>query len=390
MTSGETSTQNDEQAAVDLATTRSAVGSSKKGRLIRIGLLCLVVPVVAAAGTYFVINYVSVGRFLVSTDDAYIQADVVPIAPQVEGYIREVLVTDNQAVKSGQLLAKLDDRTYRAAVDQAIAAVAEAQASITDIEARLDQQQSAIQEAGATTNVDKATETFDSQNDQRYGTLATSGYGNEQNAQQAHAQDQAAKSTIIRDEAALLVAQKQVATLNAELGKANAVLAQTKAAQDQAELNLGYTVITSPIAGVVGERTLRPGEFVQPGTGLMAIVPLESTYIVANFEETQLSDVRVGQTVTARIDTFPDARIVGYVDSMAPASGEEFALLPPDNATGNFTKIVQRIPVRITLDRSNPLAGRLKPGMSVTATIDTRTTPTTTESAGQSPNHTVP
>jgi membrane fusion protein (multidrug efflux system) len=160
--------------------------------------------------------------------------------------------------------------------------------------------------------------------------------------------------------------------LQAELAKANATLQHNQAVEQQAELNLGYTRIVAPIEGVVGNRSLRVGEYVQAGTQLMALVPIESVYIVANFEETQLADIRRGQVATIGIDTFPSTAITGRVDSIAPASGAQFALLPPDNATGNFTKIVQRIPVRIVLDRANPLAGELRPGMSVVATIDTR------------------
>ncbi len=140
----------------------------------------------------------------------------------------------------------------------------------------------------------------------------------------------------------------------------------------QARINLGYTTITSPVDGVVGDRTLRLGQYVQPGTQLLAIVPLAKIYVVANYKETQLAEVRAGQPVVLEIDAFPGKRVRGRVDSLAPASGQEFALLPPDNATGNFTKIVQRIPIKIAVDSSDPLAGKLRPGMSVTATIDTR------------------
>src|SRR6202043_2223201 len=166
--------------------------------------------------------------------------------------------------------------------------------------------------------------------------------------------------------------EKQVNVLQAELAKADAKLQHNQAVEKQAELNLGYPSIVAPIEGVVGNRNLRVGEYVQAGTQLLAVVPIDAVYIVANFEETQLADIRRGQPATIGVDSFPGATITGRVDSLAPASGAEFTLLPPDNATGNFTKIVQRIPVKIVLDRANPLAGEVRPGMSVVATIDTR------------------
>ena len=160
--------------------------------------------------------------------------------------------------------------------------------------------------------------------------------------------------------------------LRAQLAKARAVLAHDRAVQDQAELNLSYTTIVAPVDGVVGNRSLRAGQYVQAGTQLMAVVPVNGVYIVANFKETQLTDVHAGQKVTVDVDMFPGTTVKGHVDSIAPASGQEFALLPPDNATGNFTKIVQRIPVKITLDAGDPLAGLLRPGMSVTPIVDTK------------------
>jgi membrane fusion protein (multidrug efflux system) len=163
-----------------------------------------------------------------------------------------------------------------------------------------------------------------------------------------------------------------MAVLNAQLIKARAQAALAQAALSQAQLNLGYTVITSPIRGVVGERSLRVGQYVQAATDLMAVVPLQAVYITANYKETQLTDVRPGQPVAISVDTFPGQVVHGVVNSIAPASGEEFALLPPDNATGNFTKIVQRVPVKITIDPHDPLLGELRPGMSVEPAINTK------------------
>ena len=317
-------------------------------------------------------RYWTIGRFEVSTDDAYVKADSTIVAPKVGGYLRDVLVADNQPVKVGQLLAKIDDRDFVTAVEQARANVAAAQADIDNINATINQQQAVIAQAHATVAVDKANLTFMEQDNDRYAVLANRGAGSLQMAQQAVSKRDIARATIARDGAALDAAEKQSDMLRAQLAKADAVLLHDRAIQEQAELNLGYTNIVAPVDGVVGNRSLRVGQFVQAGTQLMAVVPLDGVYVIANFKETQLTDVRESQPVEVEVDTFPDARIKGHIDSIAPASGQEFALLPPDNATGNFTKIVQRIPVKIVLDRDDPFARRLRPGMSVIPTINAK------------------
>jgi membrane fusion protein (multidrug efflux system) len=291
----------------------------------------------------------------------------------VSGYISAVLVADNERVKTGQVLARIDDRDFKVALDQAKADVAAANAAIANKQASLISQQSVIDAAKATINVDQANETFAEQDNTRYAHLATTGYGSVQNAQQAASRIAAAKATITRDKAALETSTKQLDILRAELAQAQAALAHDQAVQSQAELNLSYTTVVAPVDGIVGNRTLRVGQYVQAGTQLMAVVPTAAAYIVANYKETQLADVRPGQSVDVEVDMFPGITVKGHVDSLAPASGQQFALLPPDNATGNFTKVVQRIPVKITLDPSSPLAGQLRPGMSVYPSIDTKT-----------------
>jgi membrane fusion protein (multidrug efflux system) len=316
--------------------------------------------------------YWTTGRFEVSTDDTYVKADSTIIAPKVGGYLSDVLVRDNQPVKAGQVLAKIDDRDYVVALAQARADVAAAQGEIENISATIDHQQAVIAQANGTVAVDKATLSFAQQDYARYKDLASRGAGTVQNAQQATSKRDAATATLARDEAALRAAQVQTKILRAQLAQANAALEQKRAIAQQAELNLGYTTITAPVDGVVGNRTLRVGQFVQAGTDLMAIVPIERVYIVANYKETQLTHVRKGQPVDVEVDTFPDAKFVGHVDSIAPASGQVFALLPPDNATGNFTKVVQRIPVKIVLDAPSDIVARLTPGMSVEPTVNTK------------------
>ena len=354
------------EAAPSTAPAKPKRRLNRKLLLVPLGLLVL-----GGAGWYGY-NWWTVGRFQESTDDAYVKADSSIVAPKVSGYIADVLVRDNETVSAGQPLARIDSRDYQTALDQAQADVAAARADIANAEAAIEQQGAAIDQARATVAVDKAALTYAQQQYDRYTALARTGAGSVQQAQQYTANIQSATATLQRDQAAVTATEKQLDVLRAQRDKAAATLAHDQAVESQAGLNLGYTTITAPFAGTIGARSLRVGQYVQPGTQLMAVVPLAETYVVANFKETQLTDVRPGQTVEVAVDTFPGAVIKAHVDSLSPASGQEFALLPPDNATGNFTKIVQRIPVRIALDRDDPLAGQLRPGMSVIATIDTK------------------
>ena len=349
--------------------------TAKKFNLRRMLMTGVAIAALAGAAWYGW-DYWTVGQYLVSTDDAYVKADNTTIAPKVPGYLHDVLVKDNEMVKAGQVLARIDDRDYRVALDQAEADVVAAKATVASKQAQLDVQQAVINAAKATIAVDQANVIFAAQDDKRYTALAATGSGSLQNAQQAQAHIASAQATLERDNANLASALKQVDLLKAQIVQANAAEAHAQAVQDQAELNLGYTAITAPIDGVVGNRTLRVGQYVQAGTQLMSVVPIEGAYIVANYKETQLTDVHEGQAVNIEVDMFPGKVVHGHVDSIAPASGQEFALLPPDNATGNFTKVVQRIPVKIALDGGNNPSVELRPGMSVIPTIETRSSPT--------------
>jgi len=329
-------------------------------------------------------DYWTVGRFQVSTDDAYVKADNTTVAPKVSGYLSQVLVGDNERIKAGQILAQIDDRDFNVALDQAKADVAAARAAIASKQAQLEVQQAVINAAKATIDVDQAAVTFADQDNKRYTDLAATGSGSVQNAQQAQWRIAGAQATLARDNANLVSALKQVDLLNAEIVQANATLARAQAIQGQAELNLGYTTIIAPIDGIVGNRTLRAGQFVQAGTQLMSVVPASGAYVIANYKETQLTDVHRGQAVEIAVDMFPGQIVRGHVDSIAPASGQEFALLPPDNATGNFTKVVQRIPVKIALDSGSHSLIDLRPGMSVIPTIETRAQAPAREAAAAS------
>jgi membrane fusion protein (multidrug efflux system) len=352
---------------------KSAAPQAKNARSILKRFLIVGVAVAALGGAgYLGHDYWTFGRFAVSTDDAYVKADNTTIAPKVAGYVASVLVGDNERVKAGQILARIDDRDFKVAVEQAKADVEAARAAIGTRQAAIVAQQSAIDGASAAVAADEANQTFAEQENKRYAGLAATGFGSVQNAQQASSRVLAARANGARGRAALVNATRQLDVLKAELAQAEANLARAQAAQDQAELNLSYTAILSPADGQIANRTLRVGQYVQAGTQLMAVVPVEGSYIVANYKETQLTEVHAGQPVEIEVDMFPGQLFKGRVDSVAPASGQEFAVLPPDNATGNFTKVVQRIPVKIVLDAGSPLAAQLRPGMSVTPTIDTR------------------
>jgi membrane fusion protein (multidrug efflux system) len=343
-------------------------------RLARRGVIGVGAAALLVAGGVYGYGYWTSGRFLESTNDAYVQADYTIIAPKVSGYIAEVMVDDNQPVKTGQVLAKIDDRDFGTALVQAQADVAAARASIQNLDAQLALQEATVDQAAADIASAEAGVTFAKQDHSRYQDLMKTGYGTVQRAQQANADLQQQSALLQHDRAALVAAQKQIDVLKTQRGEAEAQLAHNQAVAQQATLNLSYTTITAPIDGVVGARSLRTGQYVQAGTQLMALVPLQASYVVANFKETQLTEMRNGQPATVEVDSFPGALIHGRINSLAPASGLEFSLLPPDNATGNFTKIVQRIPVKITLDANDPLVGLLRVGMSVEASIDTKAT----------------
>jgi membrane fusion protein, multidrug efflux system len=316
--------------------------------------------------------YWTTGRYLVSTDDAYVDAHSALISPKIAGYITGVAVNDNEFVKAGQVIARVDPRDYQTALDKARANVEVSQATIATLTEQIERQRLVVEQARQTAASDQAALVYSRQDFRRYIDLEHTGYGTVQRAEQAQSDLTQKQAKLDSDKAGISSAEKQIDVLEAQLEQARAALAQQQANKHQAELNLSYTTITAPFDGTVGVRTAQIGQFVQPGTQLMAIVPLRAVYITANYMETQLTHVEAGQPVEIAVDTFPGTVVHGYVESIAPASGQQFALLPPDNATGNFTKIVQRIPVKIALDENDPLSGSLRPGMSVEPTIDTR------------------
>ncbi|MBR1203265.1 MULTISPECIES: HlyD family secretion protein [unclassified Bradyrhizobium] len=354
----------EESAKIGLRPSRRTV------KRVALGLAALLGIAVASDFGY---DYLTTGRYLESTDDAYVKADSTIIAPKVSGYIARVLVTDNQPVKAGQLLAEIDDRDYRTALSQAKADVDAADASVRNLDAQLELQQPIIDQSTADVEAAEANLKFAQEEQSRYDGLMKSGSGTIQRAQQTDAALRSNTAQLQHAKSALSAAQRKVNVLTTQRAQAVAQADRARAVEQQAELNLSYAGITAPVDGTVGARTLRVGQYVQAGTQLMAVVPLDAVYVVANFKETQLTNVRNGQPVELTVDSFHGTTLKGHVDSLSPASGLEFALLPPDNATGNFTKIVQRVPVKIVLD-DHSLTGLLRPGMSAIPTVNTKAT----------------
>ena len=338
---------------------------------IRRAALALAAALGVAGATAFGHYYITTGRYLETTDDAYVKADSTIIAPKVSGYIGEVLVADNEPVKAGQVLARIDDRDFKTALKQAQADVAASEAAVKNLNAQIELQEPLIQQQAAEVDATEATLKFAKEERTRYDDLMKSGAGTIQRAQQTDAALRSQTAQLQQGKAGLIAANKKIEVLSTQRVQALAQLDHARALEQQAALNLSYTQITAPVDGTVGARTLRVGQYVQAGTQLMAVVPLDAVYVVANFKETQLTHVRNGQPVELRVDSFHSTRLKGHVDSLSPASGLEFALLPPDNATGNFTKIVQRVPVKIVLDGQS-LKGLLRPGMSAVPTVNTK------------------
>ena len=311
-------------------------------------------------------------RFFKSTDDAYIASDVSVISPKVEGYIKEVRVRENQAVKKGAVLFVIDHSDFAAKVAQNEAAVATEEAAVATYDSRLDLQQAMIAQAEATLQSSEADLVRTQQDYKRYSELMTSDYASRQRFDQAEADLRKAEAETAKSQAALAAAKSQVGVLRSQRQEEQARLLQARANLALAQNDLDNTMIRAPVSGVVGNRAGQVGQYVKPGTELLSLVPLPRVYVTANFKETQLTRMRPGQRAIVAVDAYPDHPLDGRIDSFAPASGAEFSLLPPDNATGNFTKIVQRVPVRIALPRQDPLARLLRPGLSVTVSVDTR------------------
>jgi membrane fusion protein (multidrug efflux system) len=329
--------------------------------------LALLIGLVAASYGH---QWWTVGRFVESTDDAYVGGDVTVIAPKVAGFIAEVAVTDNQAVHAGDLLVKLDDRDYRAALAKATAAVAAQEATLANLDATRRLQESMIAQAEAEVAAAEAEVARSRFDVVRYSRLASDQYASLQRFQQADADNKKAIAAVEKARAALAAAQRRLDVIDTQKQQARAALDQAIAERDLARLNLSYTELRAPIDGVVGNRSARAGAYAMVGAQLISLVPAHGLWVDANFKESQLAHIRPGLPASVEADVLPGRVFHGHIASLAPATGASFSVLPPENATGNFTKIVQRVPVRIHLDDEASTLGNLRPGLSVTAAVD--------------------
>ena len=350
-------------------------GVLAKGRRIRAGrslALALFGLIAAGGAARYGLDWWRVGRFVETTDDAYVGGDVTTLSPHVAGFVAKILVGDNQFVHKGQLLIQLDDRDYRASLAHAEAVVGHQSAALANLHAKYTLQQSTIREAEADLLAKQAEAGFAHQDAVRYHTLAVSSFGSLQNYQKAFAADRKAAAAVRAGAAAIDAVRQQLAVLDTEIAETEASQAQAAADLKSARLNLDYTRIRSPIDGYIGDRAAQIGAYATVGDALLSIVPAHGLWVDANFKEDELARMRPGQPATIVADVLPGRIFSGRVLSLAPATGAVFSVIPPQNATGNFTKIVQRVPVRIAVADGEATLGLLRPGLSTTVSVDTR------------------
>ncbi|TXR39094.1 HlyD family secretion protein [Ectopseudomonas mendocina] len=334
-------------------------------------LLVFVILLMLIAGALLA-QWLLIGRYHESTDNAYVQGEITRVSSQLNARIEKVLVRDNQHVEAGQLLAVLEDADFRLARQRALAALQTHEAERAQAQSKLDQQASLIAASQADVAASQATLDRSRLDLGRAQTLRKPGYVSEERVTTLAADNRVARSQVAKAQADLQAQRQQVSSLEAELKRLDALILSAQADLEQADLNLSRTQIHAPISGMVGQRSAREGQVVQSGAYLLSLVPDQDIWIQANFKETQIGRMRPGQKAELLFDSYPDTPIEGRIDSLFAASGAQFSLLPPDNATGNFTKVVQRIPVKLTFAADNPLRGLIRPGMSVEVSVDLR------------------
>jgi membrane fusion protein (multidrug efflux system) len=339
------------------------------GWVIKLGIVAVAAVLVALFATRWD-DWVG-ARADQSTDDAYVRGDITPMSAKVEGYVKAVPIGDFQLVKAGQLLVEIDDEDYQARITQAEADQLGAQAAIENLKARKALQHATIEQAESAIAATRADVERTRLETARQRSLVASTFGTPQRLEQAVADEKRYEANLTRNQAELDGQHRQLAVLDTQEEQLRADFKAKRALLALAKINLDDTHIVAPVDGMVGERQVRVGQYARVGTQVITVVPLTNVWVVGNFKETQMTRVAIGQPADVAVDSFPGVVIHGKVDSISPASGSQFSLLPPDNATGNFTKVVQRIPVKIVLDPDHPLAGQLRPGMSVIATIHT-------------------
>lgn len=366
-------------APSDAAPTEAAPQSPNRKRAI---LALLAAAALGVAGWYGY-GYFTTGRFMVETDDAYVQADFAILAPKVTGYVAAVPAIDNSPVHAGDPLVTLQDGDYRDALALADAQLASQQAAVTRIDAQAAAADASVVQARARVDAAQASLTQTAADLARYQRLAQNDVASSQQLEAVQAGNAAAAASLREAEAGVATAEANRAVITSQKAEAQAMIAGLAASRDRAQRDLDATVVRAPFDGTVGNLSVAEGDLVSPGKRLLAVVPLTQVYVEANFKETQIAELRPGTEVHLTFDAFPDRDVVGHVVGVAPASGAQFSLLPPENATGNFTKIVQRVPVRIAVPADVAADGWLRPGLSVTAEADIRTGSETTTAAAR-------
>jgi membrane fusion protein, multidrug efflux system len=354
-------------SSADRRSIRKAVGRAIK-RLV----LALATCGALTAAFWYGHQWWTVGRFVETTDDAYVGGDVTAIAPHVAGFISKVEVSDNGFVKACQLLVTLDDRDMRAALDRAQAILAERRSSLDGLRSRMALQSTIIDAAAADLAAKRAQSSFAVSDAARYTSFGNSNAVTKQETEKAVSLGAAARASVASAEASLAGARQQMVVLKAQIAEAEAHVGEAEADVAAAKLNLGYTQLRAPVAGFVGNRAARVGAYVTVGSYLLTVVPAKGLWVDANFKEDQLAHMKVGDTADVVADVAPDVTMHGHIASLAPGTGGVFSVIPPENATGNFTKIVQRVPVRIVLDGDDGALGVLRPGLSTTVSVDTK------------------
>jgi membrane fusion protein (multidrug efflux system) len=363
-------TQTDAKPNSDDTSTPAKAAKKTMNPVVKLVLIAVVL-VLIVVGIIWYIHYQNTGKYLQSTNDATIEADAVTVAPKVSGYVEQVLVIDNQDVKAGDPLVRIDPRDYRAKSEQAQAQIAQADASVVNARAGIAEQYATIEQARAQLAAARAKAAHDAAEVARYTPLAASGAETRQQLAQLQVTARQSADDARAQAATLVAQQRRIASMRAQVQQARAQGQGARAQLSAAEVDVGATLIRSAINGRIGDKSVVIGQYAQAGTRLMSVVPLDQIYITANFKETQLALMRSGQPATISVDALDGTDLHGRVVSVSPGTGAQFSLLPPQNATGNFTKIVQRVPVRIAIDATPAARRLLVPGLSVTVSVDT-------------------
>ena len=356
----------------------AAEAPAKKKRSVRSFLLPIIGLALLGAGSWYGYNYWTDGRFMISTDDAYVQADMSFVSPKISGYIDKVLVSENQKVKAGDPLFVIDNGDYKIAVAQAEAQIATLAKTLDRIDAQTKAAQASLQQAQASKVADQAAADNAARAQDRAAQLLKTHVGTQAQLDDAQTALDQAKAALVGADAQIAAAQANIGVLEAQRAEQASTLASLQLTRDKAQRDLSFTVLKAPYDGVVGNRSVEQGDLVSPGQKLAVVVPMDKLYIVGNFKETQLGRMVPGEKVRITVDAIDGQSFEGTVSSLAPASGAVFSLLPPENATGNFTKVVQRVPVRIDVPADVLKTGKLRAGLSVVVAVDSRTAPAST------------